>query len=415
MPLKILLVTEYFPPEIGAGSNRAFEQSKRWVEKGAKVTVITGFPDYPDGVIPEEYKNYKFLQEEYQGINVIRTYTVAAPNRGFLKRVISFSSFMFSSIIQGTKASRKQDILIATSPPFSVGISGYIISRLKRIPFIFEVRDLWPESIIQLGQLKNKFIIKFMETIERFLYKKSIHIVPVAESTTAVLKEKGISKSKITVIKNGVNLNEVIPQQEDGELRVKLGLNRKTIVSYIGTLGLSHALDKFLETAKLLSNKKDVGFLIIGDGAERENLLKKSQQYDLKNVCFIKKVEKEKIASYYSISDILLVPLKDLPIFKKVIPSKIFEIMAFEKPILISVDGEARSVVESANSGIYVNPEDPNDLKEKILYLANNCELAAELGRNGRKFVEEYFDRQKLADDYLDLLSSFIKNNNIYE
>ena len=322
---------------------------------------------------------------------------------------------MFSSIIQGTKASRKQDILIATSPPFSVGISGYIISRLKRIPFIFEVRDLWPESIIQLGQLKNKFIIKFMETIERFLYKKSIHIVPVAESTTAVLKEKGISKSKITVIKNGVNLNEVIPQQEDGELRVKLGLNRKTIVSYIGTLGLSHALDKFLETAKLLSNKKDVGFLIIGDGAERENLLKKSQQYDLKNVCFIKKVEKEKIASYYSISDILLVPLKDLPIFKKVIPSKLFEIMAFEKPILISVDGEARSVVESANSGIYVNPEDPNDLKEKILYLANNSELAAELGRNGRKFVEEYFDRQKLADDYLDLLSSFIKNNNIYE
>ncbi|RLD26159.1 MAG: glycosyltransferase WbuB, partial [Bacteroidetes bacterium] len=351
MPLKILLVTEYFPPEIGAGSNRAFELSKRWIEKGASVTVITGFPDYPDGVIPEEYKNYKFLKEEYQGINVIRTYTVAAPNRGFLKRVISFSSFMFSSIIQGTKASRKQDILIATSPPFSVGIAGYIISRLKKIPFIFEVRDLWPESIIQLGQLKNKFIIKVLESIERFLYKKSIHIVPVAESTTAVLKKKGISKSKITVIKNGVNLNEVIPQQKDSELSVKLGLNRKTIISYIGTLGLSHALDKVLETAKLLSNKNEVGFLIVGDGAERENLLKKSQQYDLQNVCFIKKVEKEKIASYYSISDILIVSLKDLPIFKKVIPSKLFEIMAFEKPILISVDGEARSVVESANSG----------------------------------------------------------------
>jgi len=413
MPLKILLVTEYFPPEIGAGSNRAFELSKRWIEKGASVTVITGFPDYPDGVIPEEYKNYKFLQEEYQGINVIRTYTVAAPNRGFLKRVISFSSFMFSSIIQGTKASSKQDILIATSPPFSVGIAGYMISRLKRIPFVFEVRDLWPESIIQLGQLKNKFIIKVLESIERFLYKKSMHIVPVAESTTAVLKKKGISKSKITVIKNGVNLNEVIPQQEDGELRLKLGLNRKTIVTYIGTLGLSHALDRVLETANLLSYKKEVGFLIIGDGAERENLLKKSQQFDLQNVCFIKKVEKEKIASYYSISDILLVPLKDLPIFKKVIPSKLFEIMAFEKPILISVDGEARSVVESANSGIYVNPEDPNDLKEKILFLAENCDLVAALGRNGRVFVEKYFDRQKLADDYLDLLSSVIKHNEV--
>ncbi|GMR25124.1 MAG: glycosyltransferase family 4 protein [Ignavibacteria bacterium] len=413
--MKILLITEYFPPEIGAGSNRAFELSKRWIEKGASVTVITGFPDYPDGIIPDEYKNYKFLQEEYQGINVIRTYTVAAPNRGILKRVISFSSFMFSSVIQGTKASHKQDILMATSPPFSVGIAGYIISRLKRIPFVFEVRDLWPESIIQLGQLRNKFIIKILESIERFLYKKSIHIVPVAESTIAVLKEKGISKSKITVIKNGVNLNEVISQQKDGELRAKLGLNRKTIVSYIGTLGLSHALDKVLETAKLLSKKKELGFLIIGDGAERENLLKKSRQYDLQNVCFIKKVEKEKIASYYSVSDILLVPLKDLPIFKKVIPSKLFEIMAFEKPILISVDGEARSVVESANSGIYVNPEDPNDLKEKILYLVDNSELAAELGRNGRKFVEEYFDRQKLADDYLDLLSSLIKYDNTYK
>jgi len=274
---------------------------------------------------------------------------------------------------------------------------------------LVEVRDLWPESIIQLGQLKNKFIIKVLESIERFLYKKSIHIVPVAESTTTVLKKKGILKSKITVIKNGVDLNEVIPQQKDSELSVKLGLNRKTIISYIGTLGLSHALDKVLETAKLLSNKNEVGFLIVGDGAERENLLKKSQQYDLQNVCFIKKVEKEKIASYYSISDILIVSLKDLPIFKKVIPSKLFEIMAFEKPILISVDGEARSVVESANSGIYVNPEDPNDLKEKILYLANSSELAAELGRNGRNFVEKYFDRQKLADDYLILLSSFIK------
>jgi colanic acid biosynthesis glycosyl transferase WcaI len=411
MPLKILLVTEYFPPEIGAGSNRAFEQSKRWIEKGAKVTVITGFPDYPDGVIPEEYKNYKFLQEEYQGINVIRTYTVAAPNKGVLKRVISFSSFMFSSVIQGPKASGKQDILIATSPPFSVGIAGYFISRLKRIPFVFEVRDLWPESIIQLGQLKNKFIIKVLESIERFLYKKSTHIVPVADSTTPVLMKKGISKSKITVIKNGVNLNDSIPEQKDFELKVKLGLNRKTIVSYIGTLGLSHALDKVLETAKLLSNKKEVGFLIIGDGAERENLLKKSQQYELRNVCFVKKVEKEKIASYYSISDILIVPLKDLPIFKKVIPSKLFEIMAFEKPILISVDGEARSVVESANSGIFVNPEDHNDLKEKILYLVDNSELANELGRNGRKFVEKYFNRQKLADDYLDLLASFIKND----
>jgi glycosyltransferase involved in cell wall biosynthesis len=411
--MNILLVSEYFPPEIGAGSNRAYELSKRWVESGSRVTVITGFPDYPDGIIPEHYRGHIYLTENIDGIKVIRTFTIPAPNRGFFRRVLSFISFMLSSVIQGSITCGKQDLLIATSPPFFVGIAGYLISKIKRIPFVFEVRDLWPESIIQLGQLKNKLIIKLLELVESYLYKNSSHIIPVANSSAEVLEQKGISREKITVIKNGFNFDSFNDTFIDSELKSKLGLENKIVVSYIGTIGLSHNLDSVIEVADKLSNHQNIKFLIIGDGAERENLIKLSETFGLINVSFIKKVVREQIYNYYWLSDILLVPLKGLTIFKKVIPSKIFEIMACKKPILLSVDGEARQLVESACAGIFVEPENSTDLSEKIILLSKDEELRKKLGENGRKFAEKYYHRNVLADQYLILLSKILSNNTI--
>ncbi len=401
--MKILLLTEYFPPEIGAGSTRAYEHSSQWVKNGHDVTVITGFPDYPDGIIPQKYKGYKFLIEDIEGIRVIRTYTFPAPNKGFFRRVISFLSFMISSIVQGIVASKRQDILIATSPPFLVGVSGYIISKFKSIPFVFEVRDLWPESAIQLGELKNKFVIKFLKRIELYLYHRAKLIVPVAESTINVLLKMGIEENKISVIKNGVDL-ETIRQP----LSIKNENTNKFVVTYIGTIGLSHALDKVVECAELLKDEDTILFQIIGEGAEKENLNNMIEKLSLNNVKLINKIEREQLTEYYSKADILLVTLRKLDIFRKVIPSKLFEIMAFEKPILISVDGEARSIVEKARAGLFVQPENPEDLRDKILYLKNRPDLLKEFGKNGRIFVKENFDRSKLAQKYELLLSSII-------
>ncbi|MCH8034641.1 MAG: glycosyltransferase family 4 protein [Bacteroidetes bacterium] len=401
--MKILLITEYFPPEIGAGSTRAYEHSSQWVKNGHDVTVITGFPDYPDGIIPQKYKGYKFLIEDIEGIRVIRTYTFPAPNKRFFRRVISFISFMISSIVQGTIASKKQEILIATSPPFLVGVSGYIISKFKNIPFVFEVRDLWPESAIQLGELKNKFVIKFLKKIELYLYHSAKLIVPVAESTINVLLKMGIEENKITVIKNGVDFGTIRQP-----LSNKFENTDKFVVTYIGTIGLSHALDKVVESAELLKNEDSILFQIIGEGAEKENLNKLIGKLGLYNVKLINKIEREQLTEYYSNADILLVTLRKLDIFKKVIPSKLFEIMAFEKPILISVDGEARIIVEKAKAGLFVHPENPEDLRDKIVYLKNHPSLLKEFGKNGRIFVEENFDRSKLAQKYELLLSSII-------
>ncbi len=406
--MRILYVSQYFPPEMGAPSARVFELSRRWVQNGDRVTVLTSFPNHPTGVIPSEYRGYRFLEEEKNGIRVVRTYIFAAPNKGFFKRVLSYFSFMCSSILQGTRKVGQQDVLIATSPQFFVGIAGYIISRLKNIPFVFEVRDLWPESIVQLGQLRNRLVIRFLEWIEMTLYRKAAHIVGVADSTLQILTERGVPAQKISIIKNGVDLELFQCHMPQNELKKKHRLQDKFIVSYIGTHGLSHALDKVLDTASLLSSEKDILFLLVGEGAEKENLIKKARDLNLQNVQFLDQIEKKQLPEYYALSDVILVTLRDLPLFRSVIPSKIFEIMAMARPIVISVDGESRRLVEEAQAGIFSPPENVQMLKEKILELKNNPELCARLGANGRRYVEQHFDRNRLADQYQELLHRII-------
>lgn len=406
--MRIVYLSQYFPPEMGAPSARVFELSRRWVKNGTQVTVLTGFPNHPTGIIPEHYRGFRFLEEKTEGIRVVRTYIYAAANKGFLKRILSYISFMLSSVVQGTRKIGRQDVIIATSPQFFVGIAGYLISRFKRIPFIFEVRDLWPESIVQLGQLKNRFIIRFLERIELFLYRKSIHVVGVADSTVDILTARGIEKSKISIIKNGVDLNLFAGKGNQQELKKQHGFKDKFIISYIGTHGLSHALDKVLETAVLFKDRSDILFLLVGEGAEKDNLIRKKEELGLDNVIFQNQIGKHELPDYYEMSDIVLVTLRDLPLFRHVIPSKIFEIMAMARPIIISVDGESRRLVEEAAAGLFSTPEDPRQLSRHIDELYVNEPLRRELGRNGRRFVEQNFCRDALADRYLGLIRNLL-------
>ncbi len=407
--MHIIFLTHYFYPEGNAPASRTFDNCKRWVAKGHKVTIVTGVPNVPDGIIYEGYKNRFFQWEEMNGIRVLRVWTYIAPNKGFFKRTLNYFSFMVSSLL-GVFLIKKGDLVIATSPQFFCGVAGFIFSKLKKLPFILEVRDIWPESIIATEALKSRRLIKILEYIELFLYRHSKKIVVVTESFKKIISHKGIQRDKIFIVKNGADLTLFCPKDRENEVRKKFNLHGKFIVSYIGTIGMAHALSQVLYVAKSLYYRKDIIFLLVGSGAERDILIREKENKQLDNVIFIEKQFRHLIPSFYAASDICLVTVKNTPLFKSVIPSKIFEIMAMAKPIILGVDGEAREIVEKSNSGLYVEPENHIELKKAILRLYNNPESAQKLGRNGRRFVEKYFNRDNLADDYLEILAQSLNS-----
>ncbi len=404
--MKILLLTKYFPPEPGAGSTRAYEHAKRWQKLGADVTVITCFPHYPDGIIPEKYKGHTLFEEEMNGIKILRTFTYAAPNKGKVKRSLGYFSFMFSSVLQSAVKTGKFDLLVASSPPITVGISGMILAMFKRIPFVFEVRDLWPESIVQLGQITNKAVIKILEFLEVLMYKRAAAIIGVSDPFVEIINAKGISKDKIKIIKNGVDLSLFTPLEYDKKLAEELNLTGKFVVAYFGTFGLAHALDKVLLAAYKLKDNAKIHFLLIGDGAEREKLNRMKKEFQLTNVSILPMIKKSELKKYYSISDLMLVPLRNLPLFDSALPSKMFEIMAMKKPILTTVKGEAQKLVENAETGKYAEPENPEAMAEAIKEIYLNRDWLKIAAANGRNYVENHFDRDKLAADYFLLLKS---------
>lgn len=404
--MHIIFITHYFPPEVNAPASRTYENCKCWVANGHQVTVITGVPNMPDGVVYKGYKNKFSQREEMDGIQILRVWTYLTPNKGIFRRTLNFISFMIFSLL-GVFLIKNGDLAIATSPQFFCGIGGYLFSRLKKLPFVLEVRDIWPESIIAVGALTNRKLIKIFEKMEIALYHGAKKIVVVTESFKKIIFQKGISEKKIFVLQNGVDLGFYRPFPQDNEVRNELNLHKKFVVSYIGTIGMAHALDQVLEVAKGLRELKDIIFLIVGSGARREHLIREKGRKNLKNVLFIEKKPKKLIPSFYAASDVCLVTLRNHPLFKAVIPSKIFEIMAMARPIILGVDGEARHIVEKARAGIFVEPENIETLEKAILNLYRNKKERQVLGKNGRKFVEKYFDRNKLANDYLKILSDF--------
>ena len=402
--MKILIITQYFPPEVAAGANRAYEHAKRWVNLGSEVTVVTCFPNYPTGTIPEKYKGLKFFEEEIDGIRVIRTFTYATPNKGFFRRILAYFSFMFSSVIQSYNKIGKQDVIIASSPPYTIGISGMVLGKLKKIPFVFEVRDLWPESIIQLGQVKNKLIISILEHIELMMYRNAKLIIGISDPFVDFISSKGIDKEKIKIIKNGVNIELFNLKELDIQLKESLCLNDKFVVSYFGTFGLAQGIESIVRTAKILSNEPKIHFLLIGDGADRDKVLALKDELKLDNVSILKPIPKEELVSYYSISDLMLMPLRNLALFNSALPSKMFEIMAMKKPIVHTVDGEARKLLENEGVGRYVEAENPEKLAEAILTITKDSKWLSSAAENGRNLVMNKFNRDFLASEYLEIL-----------
>ena len=362
--MKILFLTDNFPPEFNAPASRTYAHCKEWAKQGAEVTVITGVPNFPKGKVFEGYKNRLWQEENIDGIRVIRVWTYIAANEGFLKRILDFVSFMISSFLAGLFI--KTDIIVATSPQFFTAISGRWLSFFKRRKWVMEVRDIWPESIKAVGAMEGNLIIRFFEYLEKRMYRSAAKIVTVTDSFKTQLVEKhGIRKDKIGVFKNGIDDNLFQPMAKDKELLDQLGLNGKFIIGYIGTHGMAHKLDFILRAASQISDK-DVHFLFLGAGAEKENLVALGNELKLDNVTMLDPVPKKEVSRYISILDVGLVNLKKSKTFESVIPSKIFELAAMHKPILLGVAGESKELVQKYGVGICFEPEHTEDFIEKV-------------------------------------------------
>ena len=393
--MRILFITDNFPPELNAPATRTYEHCMEWIKQGVEVTVITCAPNFPKGRVYEGYKNKIRQEENINGIRVIRVWSYITANEGFVKRILDFMSFGFTSFWAGLFI--KTDIIIATSPQFFTTPSAWLLSVFKRKPWVFEVRDLWPESIKAVSAMnENSRVFRWLEKLELFLYRKASLIITVTEAFKVNIVGRGINGDKIHVIKNGANLELYQPKEKNKELLQKHQLEGKFIVSYIGTHGMAHKLDFFLDFIKE-TDKQNIHFIFMGEGAEKQKLIELAKKNDIPNVSFLDNVSKDKVHDYLSITDVALVHLKRSDTFKTVIPSKIFESAAMRNPILLGVEGESKDIIEHFKAGIAFIPENKESFLEALYSVKNDPTLYIEL-QDGCDRLAHDFDRKKLAN-----------------
>lgn len=392
--MKILFLTDNFPPEVNAPSSRTFDHCKEWVRQGAKVTVITCAPNFPQGKVYPGYRNKLYQKEWMEGIEVIRVWSYIVPNKGFFKRTLDYISYSISAFLAGLFV--KCDVIIATSPQFFTALAGRALSRWKRRDWIMEVRDLWPESIKTVGAMKESIFIRYFEWQEMRCYRSARRIVVVTDSFKTSLIRRGISADKIDVVKNGVNKALFTPRDKDRALLTELGLEHKTIIGYIGTHGMAHKLDFILRCAKRLEQEQpNIHFMLLGGGAMKEELVRLRDELQCHNVTMLDPVPKEQVARYISIQDISLINLKKSPLFTTVIPSKIFENAGMAIPILMGVEGEAKEIVQSYGAGICFEPENEEDFCQALQHITQPHVYKA-CQQGGIRLAKD-FDRERLA------------------
>ena len=392
--MHLLFLTDNFPPEVNAPASRTFEHCREWVRKGHRVTVITCAPNFPKGKVFDGYQNKAFQTETIEGIEVIRVWSYITANEGFVRRILDYLSFMASAIVASPRV-RGVDLVIGTSPQFFTAVAAYVVSRMKRIPYVFELRDLWPESIKAVGAMKESFALRMLERLEMFLYRKAARIVSVTESFKQVLMRRGIECTKIEVVTNGVDVSQFKPRPKDPELTRKLGLEGKFVAGYIGTHGMAHALETLLQAADRLRGQ-NFAFIFLGDGARKQALREMADQMKLDNVVFIDSVPKADVPKYWSLLDVSIIHLRKTELFTTVIPSKLFECMGMGIPVLHGVEGESADIVRREQVGIPFEPEGVDQLCEALQSLKSDPARLARFREQCLRAAGNY-DRTYLA------------------
>jgi glycosyltransferase involved in cell wall biosynthesis len=391
------------------------EHCREWARQGHQVTVMTCVPNFPVGKIFAGYKNRLWQQETMEGVDVIRVWTYITENKGFFLRTLDYLSFMAAAVLAAPFV-RGVDVVVATSPHFFTACAGYLVGTMKRRPFIFELRDLWPESIRVVGVLKDGIILHSLERIEMFLYHHAAAIVSVTHSFQAALVARGVDGGKICVVTNGADLDRFRPVPKDRALAARLGMENKIVAGYVGTHGLAHSLHTILEAADRVASApegKNILFLLLGDGAMKLELKAKSAAMGLKNVMFLDTVPKADVPRYWSLIDIAIIHLKRDPLFTNVIPSKLFECMAMGLPVLHGVAGESARIVEKERAGLLFEPENTAELAEKVLLLTRDRSLRTSLGENGRSAAPHY-DRKTRANEMLSVLTRVVGSKRLH-
>jgi glycosyltransferase involved in cell wall biosynthesis len=406
--MRIIYLCHYFYPEIGAPSARVVEMASEWVKAGHQVTVVTGFPNHPTGVIPPEYGGYIFKEETYQGIRVLRNWLLATPNEGVVKRTLCHLSLMVSAVVLSLPRLRKNDVIIASSPTFFSVFSAWFISRVKRIPFVFEVRDLWPAAISDLGVLRPGRMIHLLERLELWLYRKADKVVVVTKSFKENLAGRGVPENKIEIVYNGVNYQKYEGFHQEA-VKKQYGFEKKLVVLYAGALGLSHSLETLLAAASKLRERENVQFLLVGEGARKKFLQERAGELGLKNVTFWPGQPWDKMPEIYALADVCIVSLRKIALFEKFIPSKIFEILASRRPMVACLAGEAARLVADSGAAKVVTPEDAGALTQSIGELLDDEALRAKMGESGFQYVVNNFNRAELAWQYIGVLESVVK------
>jgi glycosyltransferase involved in cell wall biosynthesis len=406
--VKILFFSHYFPPEGNAPATRTYENARRWVEAGHQVTVITCAPNCPEGILYEGYRNGLRQREVIDGIEVIRVWTYIAANEGTVKRIANYLTFLLSAGFFSLFVSRP-DVVIATSPQFFCGWAGVFCSFFRRLPFLLEIRDIWPESIVAVGAMRSARLVRFLQWLELKMYAAASHIVTVGDGYRDRLLQKGVANQKISVVMNGLNRDLFQPREADEELKREWGTAGRFVCSYLGTIGMACGLEVVLEAAKKLKGRgiTDVVFFLVGDGASRKELESKARAQGLDNIIFTGRQPKEKMPAFLSITDVCLVHLRKSDLFTTVMPSKIFEAAGMAKPIINGVIGFAAEFIEKAGAGVNIEPENSDALIEALLDLKKDPAKSAAYGEAGRRFVATHFDRDHLAADYLNIIRNF--------
>jgi colanic acid biosynthesis glycosyl transferase WcaI len=406
--MKILYVSQYYPPEMGAPAARVSEFARAWAAEGHEVTVLTAFPHHPHGRKRPEDRGVLLRKEMDGDVALVRTYVFATRNEGFIKRIVSYLSFMLSAVLIGSWRVGKPDVVVATSPQLFTAVAGRLISWIKRRPMIFEVRDLWPESIVTVGAMRESFAVRMLKKLACFLYQSAERIVAVGPGyKRRIVADYPVPAEKIDVVTNGVDLDKFRFRIADRDrVRREHGWQDSNVAMYLGTHGMAHGLEFVLEAADRLRSSPAMKFVFVGDGAEKPRLQQLAAERGLTNVEFLPPQPKEKVVALYAASDVCLAPLRKVDLFTEVLPSKIFEIMGMRRPVILSVDGDARAVVEEAQAGLFVEPENVDALCDALLKVAGDSSTREQMGARGRRFVERFYSRSALATQYLSVLAA---------
>lgn len=402
--MHILFLTDNFPPEVNAPASRTFEHCREWVSAGHDVTVITCAPNFPKGKVYDGYRNRPWQRETVEGIRVIRVWSYITANEGFALRTFDYVSYMVSAILAAPFV-RKVDLVVGTSPQFFTACAAFTASRTKSVPYVFELRDLWPESIRAVGAMKEGATLRLLERLELFFYRKAARVVSVTHSFKRNLVARGIEADKIAVITNGVDVARFRPRPKDAELAARHGLEGKFVAGYVGTHGMAHALETVLDAAKQVQDAGDdrFRFLLLGDGARKQALVARAEEMGLGNVVFVDSVPKDEVARYWSLIDVSIIHLRKTDLFTTVIPSKLFECLGMGIPVLHGVAGESAEIVEREGVGLVIEPENPSALVDALARMADEDGLLAGFQARCLAAAPTY-DRRVLAQEMLKVL-----------